>query len=135
MGFGQLKRSRSHLRLPWEDPAFQFIAQDTTFLDQLQADLLSQPDPVPLPQPVAPSAEAQTKAVSLPAPKLRPLGQWKPQDSQAERQAALSKWSQLFRAVPHIFKPETVSEIVHECSRVELGHLDLRFAKKSTNTC
>ena len=59
---------------------------------------------------------------------------FKPQDSQAERQAALSKWSQLFRATPHFFQPATVSEIAHENSRVELGNLDLRFAKKSTNT-
>ncbi|CAE7708446.1 slc10a7 [Symbiodinium sp. CCMP2592] len=56
------------------------------------------------------------------------------QDSQAERQAALSKWSPLLRAVPHFFQPETVSEIANEDSCVELGNLDLRFAKKSTNT-
>ncbi|CAE7939410.1 unnamed protein product [Symbiodinium necroappetens] len=132
--FGQVKRTRSNLSLPWEDPAFQFVVQDRNFLDSLQDTLLSQPDPVPLPQPVSQSAEAKLQSASLPTPKLRTLGQWKPQDSQAERQAALSKWSQLFRAVPHLFRPETVSEVVHECSRTELGNLDLRFAKKSTNT-
>ncbi|CAE7676487.1 unnamed protein product, partial [Symbiodinium microadriaticum] len=134
LGFGQVKRTRSNLSLPWEDPAFQFVVQDRCFLDSLQDTLLSQPDPVPLPQPVSQPAEAQLQPASLPTPKLRALGQWKPQDSQAERQAALSKWSQLFRAVPHLFRPETVSEVVHECSRTELGNLDLRFAKKSTNT-
>ena len=36
--------------------------------------------------------------------------------------------------MPHFFQPETVSEIAHENSRIELGNLDLRFAKKSTNT-
>ncbi|CAE7262843.1 URC1, partial [Symbiodinium sp. KB8] len=125
---------QSHLSLPWEDPAFQFVAQDSTFLDDLQDKLLSLPDPVPLPQPSVQSGQGSAPQATLPAPKLRSLGSWKPQDSQAERQAALSKWSQLFRAVPHLFKSETVSEVVHECSRAELGNLDLRFAKKSTNT-
>ncbi|OLP99751.1 hypothetical protein AK812_SmicGene17658 [Symbiodinium microadriaticum] len=117
-----------------KDPVFQFVVQDRCFLDNLQETLLSQPDPVPLPQPVSQTVEAKSQPASLPTPKLRALGQWKPQDSQAERQAALSKWSQLFRAVPHLFRPETVSEVVHESSRTELGNLDMRFAKKSTNT-
>ena len=134
LGFGPVKKTRSHLRLPWEDPTFQFVAQDSTFLDDLQDKLLSLPDPVPLPQPSVQSGQGSAAQATLPAPKLRSLGSWKPQDSQAERQAALSKWSQLFRATPHLFKPETVSEVVHECSRTELGNLDLRFAKKSTNT-
>ena len=134
LGFGQVKRTRADLSLPWEDPVFQFVVQDRCFLDNLQETLLSQPDPVPLPQPVSQTVEAKLQPASLPTPKLRALGQWRPQDSQAERQAALSKWSQLFRAVPHLFRPETVSEVVHESSRTELGNLDLRFAKKSTNT-
>ena len=134
-GFGSVKRKRTDLALPWEDPVFSFVAQETSFLDELQEQLLEQPTPVPLPAP------AETKATnslslraSLPQPKLRSVAQWRPQDSQAERQAALSKWSQLLRAVPHFFPEETQLEVVHEQSQVELGNLDLRFAKKSTNS-
>ncbi|CAE7446098.1 Mns1 [Symbiodinium microadriaticum] len=100
------------------------ISEDRTFLDDLQSSLLELPDPVPLPAP----APSQDK------PQVAQLRQWKPQDSQAERQAALSKWSQLLMAVPHLFQEDTQFEIVHENSQIELGNFDLRFAKKSTNT-
>ena len=135
LGFGTVKRSRSDLRLPWEDPVFSFLQQDRSFLDELQDKLLDLPDPAPL--PVSRQEQSQPKPLpqpALPQPKLRVFRQWKPQDSQAERQAALSKWSQLLRAVPHFFAEETQLEVVHEDSQLELGNLDLRFAKKSTNT-
>ncbi|CAE7577017.1 unnamed protein product [Symbiodinium sp. CCMP2592] len=122
------------LQLPWETGAFNFVCEDRTFLDDLQDQLLAQPAAVPLPRPTQSTQSAEVSAPVAPKPRLRALGQWQPQDSQAERQAALSKWSQLLRAVPHFFQPETVSEVANESSRVELGNLDLRFAKKSTNT-
>ena len=107
-GFGAVKRQRTDLVLPWEDPVFSFVAQETSFLDELQETLLEQPEPVPLPAPAeTKDASRLTQSLSLPQPKLRSLSQWKPQDSQAERQAALSKWSQLLRAVPHFFLEET----------------------------
>ncbi|CAE7637842.1 unnamed protein product, partial [Symbiodinium microadriaticum] len=134
LGFGSVKRRRTDLVLPWEEPVFSFLAQDTNFLQDLQEKLLEQPEPVPLPTPVAAKALVQQTSLRPPQPKLRSVTQWKPQDSQAERQAALSKWSQLLRAVPHLFPEETQLEIVHEDNQVELGNLDLRFAKKSTNT-
>ena len=134
-GFGSVKRKRTDLALPWEDPVFSFVAQETSFLDELQEQLLEQPTPVPLPAPAETKAtDSLSLRASLPQPKLRSVTQWRPQDSQAERQAALSKWSQLLRAVPHFFPEETQLEVVHEQSQVELGNLDLRFAKKSTNT-
>ena len=134
-GFGSVQRKRTDLVLPWEDPVFSFVAQETSFLDELQEQLLEQPTPVPLPAPADTKAtNSLSLSVSLPQPKLRSVAQWRPQDSQAERQAALSKWSQLLRAVPHFFPEETQLEVVHEQSQVELGNLDLRFAKKSTNT-
>ena len=77
-----MKRKRTDLALPWEDPVFSFVAQETSFLDELQEQLLEQPTPVPLPAP------AETKATnslslraSLPQPKLRSVAQWRPQDS------------------------------------------------------
>ena len=120
-GFGSVKRKRTDLALPWEDPVFSFVAQETSFLDELQEQLLE-------------ATNSLSLCVSLPQPKLRSVAQWRPQDSKTERQAALSKWSQLLRAVPHFFPKETQLEVVHEQSQVELGNLDLRFAKKSTNT-
>ena len=135
LGFGEVKRSRKDLRLPWEEPAFSFVAEDRCFLDDLQQSLLGLPDPVALPKPVLEQGKsAAVQVPRLPQPKLRRLSQWKPQDSQAERQAALSKWSQLLRAVPYFFPEETQLELVHEDSQTELGNFDLRFAKKSTNT-
>ena len=111
------------------------MAEDRCFLDDLQQSLLGLPDPVALPKPVLEQGKsAAVQVPRLPQPKLRRLSQWKPQDSQAERQAALSKWSQLLRAVPYFFPEETQLELVHEDSQTELGNFDLRFAKKSTNT-
>ncbi|CAE7256494.1 unnamed protein product [Symbiodinium natans] len=135
LGFGEVKRSRTDLRLPWEEPIFSFVASDRCFLDDVQASLLDPPDPVALPTPVLETAKTSLLApAQLPQPKLRRLSQWKPQDSQAERQAALSKWSQLLRAAPHFFTEAIQLEIVHENMQIELGNFDLRFAKKSTNT-
>ena len=125
-GFGEVKRKRTDLVLPWEDSVFSFVAQETSFLDNLQEALLEQPEPVPLPVPADTKASSKlSQTFSLPQPKLRSLSQWKPQDSQAERQAALSKWSQLFRTVPHFFLEETQLEVVHENSQVELATLCL----------
>ena len=94
LGFGEVKRSRKDLRLSWEEPAFSFVAEDRCFLDDLQQSLLQLPDPVALPKPVLELGKgAAVQVPQLPRPKLRRLAQWKPQDSQAERQAALSKWS------------------------------------------
>ena len=90
---------------------------------------------IALPAPRAAQGSSTTlSALALPQPKLRALARWKPQDSQAERQAALSKWSQLLRAVPHFFPEATQLELVHEDSQIELSNFDLRFSKKSTNT-
>ena len=130
-GFGPVKRKRTDLVLPWEDPVFSFVAQETTFLDQLQETLLELPAPVPLPAPADTKAkDCVSQASSLPQPKLRSVAQWKPQDSQAERQAALSKWSQLLRTVPHFFPEQTQLEIVHEHSQVELGNLGIALCQE-----
>ena len=106
--------TQAHLVLPWEDPVFSFVAQEATFLDKLQETLLELPAPVPLPAPADTKAkDSVSQASRLPQPRLRSVAQWKPQDSQAERQAALSKWSQLLRT-PHFFPEQTQLEIVHE---------------------
>ena len=130
LGFGTVKRTRSDLRLPWEGQTFGFIAADRCFLDNIQSALLAQPDPVPLPWPKQSKQPTQAPTRTLPQPKLRALSQWKPQDSQAERQAALSKWSQLLRAVPYFFQSEPVREIVHETCKVELGEPRLALCKE-----
>ena len=68
-GFGSVKRKRTDLALPWEDPVFSFVAQETSFLDELQEQLLEQPTPVPLPAPADTKAtNSLSLSVSLPQP-------------------------------------------------------------------
>ena len=72
LGFGEVKRSRKDLRLPWEEPAFSFVAEDRSFVDDLQQSLLELPDPVALPKPVLEQSKgAAVQVPQLPQPKLR----------------------------------------------------------------
>ena len=128
LGFGPDRGRR--LVLPWEQPAFRFLTGSASSEDDL-SQLLQQPEPVPLPEVVV--EERPFKAPRLQQPRLRAVGDYRASDAQAERQAALTKWSQIIRLIPRLFDPTTLAQVHHENFSVELGNLDMIFSKKSTN--
>ena len=131
LGFGQVPDRGRHLLLPWEQPAFRFLSGASSSDDEL-SQLLQQPEPVPLPEVTV--EERPFKAPRLHQPRLRAVGDYKASDAQAERQAALTKWTQVIRLIPKLFDPAILSQVHHEDFSVELGNLDMIFSKKSTNT-
>ena len=131
VGFGQVPDRGRHLVLPWGQPAFSFLSGASGSAHKL-SQLLQQPEPVPLPE--VQEEQRPCKAPRLHQPKLRAVGDYKVSDAQAERQAALTKWTQIIRLIPMLFDATTLSQVHHEDFAVESGNLDMLFSKKSTNT-
>ena len=131
VGFGQVQDRARHLVLPWEQPSFSFLSEAAGSQDTLEQ-LLQQPEAVPLPE--APDEPRPSKAPRLHQPRLRPVADYRVCDAQAERQAVLTKWSQIIRLTPRLFDPVVLSQLHHEDFAAELGNLDMVFSKKATNT-
>ena len=132
LGFGPVRRP-AQLGQPWEEGPYGFLTQASHDLGQLQANLLRLPVPVPKPPEEKP-AEYRQLVVQVPRPAASLQMAMRTQDLQAQRQAALSKWAQLLRTMPHLFPAGSLAQLHHEDTQVELGNLELVFAKKATNT-